>query len=70
MSSKSSKAFRSWRIRMGLTQKQAAAALKLAENTVGNYDYGRRCDVEENVIVPHHVLLACAAIEARLSAVC
>lgn len=69
MSSRSSKAFRSWRTRMGMTQKQAASVLGLAQNTVGNYDFGRRCDVDGNVMVPLHILLACAAVEAKLSPV-
>lgn len=54
---------------MKLTQKDAGTALDLSENTIRNYDIGRRCDWPTPVEVPRSVLLACSAIEAGLSPV-
>ena len=62
----SSFAFRAWRERMGLTHKEAAKILGLGITTVSNYSIGRRCDTDEEVIVPRIVLLACAAVEKEL----
>lgn len=50
---------------MDLTQTQAAKALGLSENTVANYDGGKRCD-RVSVAIPRVVLLACRAVEEKL----
>lgn len=62
----SNKAFKSWKIRMGLTLRGVADVLGISRNTAGNYSVGRRCDKEEEVEVPKHILLACSAVENNL----
>lgn len=70
MTSKSSKAFCSWRKRMKLSYSQAADVLELCVSAVGFYSRGTRKnkkDDEETIVhVPKTVLLACRAIEAGL----
>lgn len=62
----SSAAFRAWRERMNMTHREAARALGLGITTVSNYSIGKRCDTEDDVVVPKCVLLACAAVERGL----
>ncbi len=62
----SSKAFREWKIRMGLTLRGASHVLGISRNTAGNYNVGRRCDKLEEVEVPKYILLACSAVEHKL----
>jgi len=55
---------------MGLTLRGVASALGIARNTAGNYSLGLRfdkCDEGEIVEVPKHILLACSAVEKKLS---
>jgi predicted transcriptional regulator len=66
---KSSKAFREWRRRMEFSQQQAAAILELGWATVRTYDTGRRWSPVGPVTVPKVVLLACKAIESKLTPV-
>lgn len=73
MASKSSRAFRQWRLRLNLTQAEAAKVLGLGRNTVVTYDCGMRWDNKgispSNSVVPYVVLLACSAVEAHLKPV-
>lgn len=66
MASRSSKSFRSWRKRMGMSEQAAAFALGLGKCTVANYSTGKRYSPAGAVNVPKHILLACAAIESGL----
>lgn len=70
MTSKSSKAFSSWRKRTKLSYSKAAEALGLSLSAVGFYSRGTRKNQKEaqekDVDVPMTVLLACSAIEAEL----
>ena len=57
---------------MGLTLRGVAAVLGIARNTAGNYSLGVRFDNSEKgeiVEVPKHILLACSAVENKLSPV-
>lgn len=63
---KSSKAFRAWRKRMGLTQKQAADKLDIGFATTRIYDSGHRWSPEGPVYVPVAIRLACRAVEYGL----
>ena len=70
MVSKSSKAFNSWRKRMGYTYRDTANVLGVCMACVGYYTVGVRKEKnnEESkpVEVPKTVLLACSAIENDL----
>ena len=50
--------FRSWRLRLGLTQAQAAEALDMSRAQIANYEAGEYPS-------PRTVELACEALEAR-----
>lgn len=69
MTTTSSKAFASWRKRMNLSYSQAAKALGLCSSVVGFYSRGSRKkdDVDKEVDVPVVVLLACSAVENKLT---
>jgi len=58
--------FKTWRQKMGLTQKQAADALGISLQALGNYERGYRYEDERSVKIPLVVDLACAAIAAGL----
>lgn len=62
----SSKAFKSWKGRMGFTLRGVAGALGISRGTAHNYCAGKRCDIEEPVEIPKHILLACSAVEEGL----
>lgn len=51
---------------MGLTLKGVSTSLGISRNTAGNYCVGKRCDKQDEVEIPMHILLACAAIEHKL----
>jgi len=61
--------FKTWRKKMGFTQKQAAEALGLFRNTIINYERGTRPENDLPVKIPRSIALACAAIEAGLKPV-
>ena len=48
---------KSWRLRLGLTQEQAAEALGVTRSGVQHWEYGRR-------EIPRYIELACKAVEA------
>lgn len=66
MTTRTGKAFRAWRERIGLTQVKAAEAIGVSERTVENYEKGKRSDTDRPVEVPKTVLLACSAVEHKL----
>jgi transcriptional regulator with XRE-family HTH domain len=59
--------FKAWRRRLGLTQAGAAEALGLSARQIAYYEAGQREDGRA-VVVPRTVALACAALEAGLTA--
>jgi len=61
--------FKAWRKKMNLTQQQAADALGLSIQALGNYERGTRYEDGRAVIIPRTVALACAAVEAGLKPV-
>jgi len=61
--------FKAWRKKQGFTQQQAADALGLFRVTIVNYERGSRMDSPNEVKIPLHIALACAAIEAGLKPV-
>ena len=63
---KRSKAFRAWKKRMAFTHKKASVALGVSFNTVANFYRGKRTEHGDYVVIPHTVMLACAAIEANI----
>lgn len=71
MTTKSSKAFAAWRKRMKLSYSQAAKAVGLSISSVGFYSRGTRRNQKEgegmDVDVPITVLLACSAVENKLT---
>lgn len=66
MANKSSKSFRSWRRRLGLTQVEAAQKLGVTAMCVYIYDNGKRYSPKKEINVPLAVRLACSAIESKL----
>ena len=52
------KDFRAWRLRLGLTQGEAARLLGISLDTVKSWEYGRR-----RISVPRMLSLACAYLE-------
>ena len=68
MASKSSKAFNSWRKRMGFTYRETSKVLDICMASIGYYTRGTRKnkDKDESLEVPKVVLLACSAVEAKL----
>jgi hypothetical protein len=62
-----------WRQRRSLTKKQAAAELGLPVNCYGCYELGYvirwRDRQPVDYPIPRHIALACAALEAGLSAI-
>jgi predicted transcriptional regulator len=69
MATKSSEAFSKWRERMKFSYSQAAEALGLCVSAVGFYSRGSRKKKDEqgDVEVPKTVLLACKAVENKLT---
>ena len=66
MANKTSKSFRAWRRRLGLTQNGAAAKLGVTAMCVYIYDNGKRYSPDRDIKVPLAVRLACSAIENNL----
>lgn len=68
MASKSSKAFRLWKARMGLSYSKAAKALDLSQASISYYCSGKRRKNNEvkDFDIPKIVLLACAALEREI----
>jgi len=58
--------FKTWRKRLGLTQQQAAEALGLSIQALGNYERGQRYEDGREVKIPRPIDLACAAIASGL----
>lgn len=58
------KAFRRWRKRQKMSQKDAADALGLKPRMIQYYEKGERNG--EKVKVPKYIALACAALEYRV----
>lgn len=71
MVSKKTRAFRDWQKRMGYTQKEVARSLDMSVSGVRYYCAGgrrdKKGDVSKKVEIPIAILLACAALEAKLS---
>lgn len=57
--------FRSWRLRRGITQKQAGQLLELSTETIKCYERGFRKGSRSDVPVhiPRVVVLACSALD-------
>lgn len=51
---------------MGLSLSGVSKVLGIAKNTAHNYSTGKRQDMDNEVIVPKHILLACSAIEKEI----
>ncbi|EJF91670.1 helix-turn-helix domain-containing protein [Bartonella tamiae] len=58
--------FKRWRKEMGFTQKQAAEALDISIQTLGNYERGTRYEDGREVSIPKSIALACSAIQQNL----
>jgi len=58
--------FISWRKKMGWTQQEAADALHLSREAIGQYETGRRRGTDKPYPIPHTVGLAMAALAAGL----
>jgi len=58
--------FKAWRVDLGYTQDQAAAALGVSKSTIVNYETGVRRDTGEPIIIPKVVALACLAVKEGL----
>jgi len=58
--------FKAWRKKMGFTQQQAADALGLSIQALGNYERGTRYEDGREVKIPRSIALACSAVVADL----
>jgi len=58
--------FKTWRKKMNLSQRQAADALGLSIQALGNYERGSRYEDGREVKIPKSIALACSAIAAGL----
>ena len=72
MTAKSSKAFRLWKERMGLSYSKAAKVLDLSPASISYYCSGKRRKNDEirDFDIPLIVLLACSAIEKEIPPIC
>lgn len=60
---------RAWKTRMGFTNRTAGLALGLSPSVMHNYcqEFGRWVHAGKPTVIPKHVGLACAAVEAGLA---